>query len=61
MTIQEYIDAVASRLDLPERVVGRIRKDLENELFELVQAGRITRETALQHAIHQEALAIRLG
>ena len=39
MTIQEYIDAVAAQLDLPERVVGRIRKDLENELFELVQAG----------------------
>ena len=39
MTIQEYIDAVAARLDLPDRVVNRIRRDLENELFELVQAG----------------------
>ena len=39
MTIQEYIDAVAAQLDLPERVVQRIRRDLENELFELVQAG----------------------
>lgn len=39
MTIQEYIDAVASQLDLPDRVVSRIRRDLENELFELVQAG----------------------
>lgn len=36
-------------------------RTMDQSLYELVQAGRITRETALQHAIHQEALAIRLG
>ena len=39
MTIQEYIDAVAAQLDLPEKTVQRIRRELENELYELVQAG----------------------
>ena len=60
MTIQEYIDAVASRLDLPERVVGRIRKDLENELFELVQAGA-DQEGAIEKMGPVEEVAARLN
>ena len=32
MTIQEYIDKVAEQLELPEKVIQRVRKDLENEL-----------------------------
>ncbi len=39
MTIQEYIDKVAEQLELPEKVIQRIRKDLENELYEFVQGG----------------------
>ena len=39
MTIQEYIDEVAEQLELPEKVIRRIRKDLENELYEFVQGG----------------------
>lgn len=39
MTIQEYIDAVTQQLQLPPKVVGRIRRDLEDQLFSLVQGG----------------------
>lgn len=36
-------------------------RTMDQSLFELVDAGRITRETALQYAIHQEALEQRLA
>ena len=60
MTIQEYIDAVAARLDLPERVVNRIRRDLENELFELVQAGA-DQQQAIEKMGPVEELAAKLN
>ena len=60
MTIQEYIDAVAERLDLPERVITRIRRDLENELFELVQAGA-DQQQAIEKMGPVEELAAKLN
>lgn len=36
-------------------------RTMDQSLFDLVAAGRITRETALQYAIHQEALRKRLN
>ncbi|WP_270573902.1 type IV pilus twitching motility protein PilT [Candidatus Collinsella stercoripullorum] len=36
-------------------------RTMDQSLFELVDAGRVTRETALQYAIHQEALEQRLS
>lgn len=36
-------------------------RTMDQSLFELVDAGRIARETALQYAIHQEALEQRLA
>ena len=35
-------------------------RTMDQSLFALVESGRVTRETALAHAIHQEALARRL-
>ena len=35
-------------------------RTMDQSLFALVEGGRVSREVALQYAIHQEALARRL-
>ena len=60
MTIAEYLDAVTAALDLPEKVVARVRKELENELYEFVEAGASQQE-AVEKAGPVAEVAARLN
>lgn len=60
MTISEYIDAVVSRLDLPEKTVTRIRRELETELYEFVEAGASQQE-AVEKAGSVAEMATKLN
>ena len=57
MTLEEYISEVMQAVDVSETTKGRIRNQLETELFQMIEAGKTPEEAMNKRGYYEEVAA----